>query len=222
MSDATAARPSDSATHMEPLSSIQRVGPMRRLYNWVLSWAETRYGTPALATISFTESSVFPIPPDVLQIALSVSKPRWSYWYAFVNTVASVAGGVLGWVIGYALWQSFSWFFFGYVPGFTEKNFSLVGERYQESAMLAIIGAAFTPIPFKIFTIAAGVFVVPLWTLVIAAFIGRGARFFLVATAIFLFGEKVKHYLEKYFEIAAVLLFALLIGGFIVVKYLLH
>ena len=75
---------------------------LRRLYDWVLHWAETPYGTPALFAISFAESSVFPIPPDVLQIALSVSRPRRSFYYALVSAVASVLGGIFGWLIGYA------------------------------------------------------------------------------------------------------------------------
>ncbi len=206
----------------EPITpAARRVGWIRGLYYWVLSWAETRYGTPALAGISFTESSFFPIPPDVLQIALSVSKPRWSFYYAAVSSIASVAGGVLGWCIGYIVWQSVQGFFFGYVPGFSEENFNYVTGKYQDNALLAIIGAAFTPIPYKIFTIAAGAAMVPLWTLVLGSLIGRTARFMIVAAAIFFFGEKVKDLLENYFEIATLLLFILLVGGFLLLKVLL-
>ena len=194
--------------------------PLRKLYNWVLSWADTPYGTPALAVISFTESSFFPIPPDVLQVALSVSRPRWSFYYATVNMLASVVGGILGWLIGYALWEAIGWMFF-YIPGFTQENFLKVQAAYQGTALLAIIGAAFTPIPYKIFTIAAGVFGVSLPVLIVGSVIGRGARFFLVATCIFFFGEKVRRLLETYFEIATLLAFALLVGGFVAVKYLL-
>lgn len=222
MSNAPAMSPRDRATTMEPLTTPQRIGPIRRLYNWVLSWAETRYGTPALATISFTESSFFPIPPDVLQIALSVSKPKWSYWYAFVSTLASVAGGVLGWVIGAVVWASIDQYFYAYVPGFSQAKFDWVSAQYQAGAFLAIVAAAFTPIPYKIFTIAAGACAVPLWTLVLASLVGRGARFFLVATAIYFFGERVKSLLEKYFEIACVVLFVALVGGFFAIKFLMH
>jgi membrane protein YqaA with SNARE-associated domain len=194
----------------------------RRLYDWVLSWAETRYGTQALALISFAESSFFPIPPDVLQMALSVGKPKRSFYYAGVSLIASIAGAVLGWWIGRELWDSMNGFFFDYIPGFTQENFDKVGEKYNEHAFLAIFGAAFTPIPFKIFTIASGVFEVKLHTLVIASLCGRGMRFFGVGALVFFFGPSVKELIDKYFEIVALVLFVLLVGGFVAVKYLLH
>ena len=200
--------------------AAKRPGFVKRLYNWVLSWAETPYGTPALFLIAFAESSFFLIPPDVLQIALSVAKPRRSYFYAAVATVGSVAGGVLGWAIGVFLWESLAGFFFDYVPGFTRHNFELVEQRYQEHAFLAIFGAAFTPIPYKVFTIASGVFEIGLGILVVASLLGRGARFMLVATAIFFFGPRVKHFLDTYFEWATLGLTLLAIGGFVAVKYL--
>lgn len=197
----------------------RRENPLRRLYHWVLHWADTPYGTPALAVISFTESSLFPIPPDVLQIALSVSRPRRSYYYAMVSAVASVLGGILGWFIGKVLWDSLGNFFFNYVPGFTLANFNTVHAHYNDNAFLYIFAAAFTPIPFKVFTIAAGVFDVSLGTLVVASALGRSGRFFAVATVIFFFGERAKRFLEKYFEAATLALLALGVGGFLVLKY---
>jgi membrane protein YqaA with SNARE-associated domain len=194
---------------------------VKRLYNWVLGWADTPYGTPALFVISFLESSFFPIPPDVLQIALSVAKPKRAYYYAAVSVVASVLGGVLGWWIGMNLWDSVQGFFFDNVPGFTRERFEMVGEKYNEHAFLAIFTAAFTPIPYKVFTIASGVFEVGLTTLVLASIVGRGGRFFSVATAIFFFGPTVKQWLEKYFELATVILLVVGALGFVAVKYLL-
>lgn len=196
-------------------------GPVRRLYDWVLSWADSPHGIRALFAISFAESSFFPIPPDVLQIALSVSKPKRSYVYAAVSTLGSVLGGVLGWVIGAFLWQHVSHVFFDHVPGFTHENFDLVAARYQEHAALAIFTAAFTPIPYKIFTIASGVFAVPLPVLVGASLVGRAGRFFAVATVFYFFGPTAKRWLEKYFELATITLLVLLVGGFFVVKALL-
>jgi membrane protein YqaA with SNARE-associated domain len=200
-----------------------RRGLVRRLYDWMLHWAHTPYGTPALAALSFAESSFFPIPPDVLQIALSVSRPRRAFFYAAVSAVASVAGAVLGWAIGYLFWEALSEFFYSYVPGCTEENFQLVGERYRDNATLTIIGAAFTPIPFKVFTIAAGTFhqYVSLSTLILASLVGRSARFFLVATFVYFFGQRAKELLDKYFALLTFLLFALLVGGFMAVKWLL-
>lgn len=193
---------------------------IKRLYLWVLGWAETRYGSPALFCLSFAESSFFPIPPDVLQIALSVGKPKRSYFYALVSVLGSVAGGVLGWYIGFAVWENgLSEVFFKYVPGVTPENFEKVRLRYDEHAFMAIFGAAFTPIPFKVFTIASGVFEVSLPTLIGASLLGRGARFMIVATAIFFFGPTVKVYLDKYFGLITFAVLALLIGGFVAVKY---
>lgn len=218
---ASSSEPSELTT-IGPISAAKAHGVLRGLYYWVLSWAHTRYGTPALFGISFAESSFFPIPPDVLQIALSVAKPRWSYYYAAVNAVGSVLGGVVGWLIGFLVWESTKGFFFSYVPGFSPDKFEYVVQLYQEHALLTIIGAAFTPIPYKIFTIAAGVCSVGLPVLILGSVIGRSARFLMVATAIFFFGEKVKHYLEKYLEIITFVMFVLLVAGFVAVKYLMH
>lgn len=198
-----------------------RPGALKRLYLWVLSWAESRYGTPALFVIAFAESSFFPIPPDVLQIALSVSKPKRSYLYALVAAAGSVLGGVLGWYIGHALWESMDTFFFEYVPGFTHHNFDLVRARYEEHAFVAIFGAAFTPIPFKVFTIASGVFEVALGTLILASSLGRSARFLIVATAIYFLGPQVKALLDRYLGIATFALLVLGVGGFLAIKLLL-
>ncbi len=198
----------------------ERPHALRRLYAWVLSWAGSRYGTPALGALSFAESSFFPIPPDVLQIALSVSRPRRSFLYAAVSTVASVAGGVVGWWIGTALWSALSGVFFVWVPGVTPGIFAQVGALYRESAFLAILTAAFTPIPFKVFTLASGVFDVPLPTLVAAAMLGRGGRFFGVAACVFFVGPGVKRFLDRYLELATVALLALGVAGFLVVKLL--
>jgi len=212
---------SENPTTTAESASRQR-GMVRRLYDWVLHWAETPYGTPALFGLSFAESSFFPVPPDVLQIALSVSKPRRSFYYATVSVVASVLGAILGWYIGYALWGALGDFFFNYVPGMTQENFALVQQKYDEYGFLAILIAAFTPIPFKVFTITAGVFGISLPVLLLASVLGRSARFYAVAACIFLCGPRVKEWIEKYFELATVLFVVLLIGGFLVIKYLVH
>ncbi len=211
-------------TSQEVATPPKRPNVIRRLYQWVLHWAETPYGTPALFAISFAESSFFPIPPDVLQIALSMSKPRWSFYYAAVSAIASVLGGVLGWLIGYAFWELLSGFFYNYVPGVTYENVDHVGNLYRDNAFWAIFAAAFTPIPYKVFTIAAGVFheYVSLQVLIIASILGRSGRFFLVATCIYLFGPRVHGLLEKYLEVATLALFALLVGGFVVLKQFAH
>ncbi|HOM16120.1 MAG TPA: YqaA family protein [Thermoguttaceae bacterium] len=199
----------------------KRPGPMKRLYRWVLHWAETPYGTPALFGLAFAESSFFPIPPDVLQIALSVSKPRRSFYYALVSGVGSVLGGIAGWVIGFAFWSAVSGFFYNYVPGCTPENFQRVQTLYEQNAFWAILGAAFTPIPYKVFTIAAGVFSIALPVLITASFLGRFGRFFLVASAIYFLGPGIQRLLDRYFEWVTLALFVLLVGGFLAIKYLL-
>lgn len=205
-----------------PEKAPRRAGPLKRLYHWVLHWADTPYGTPALAVLSFAESSFFPIPPDVLQIALSVSRPRRSFYYAAVSAVASVLGGIAGWYIGRFLWSGVGDFFFEHVPGFSLENFKYVERKYGENAFLAILAAAFTPIPYKVFTITAGVFYrsVSLETLILASVLGRSARFFLVATALFFFGARAQAILERHFEWLTLALFALVVLGFLAIRFL--
>ena len=197
----------------------RRPGILRALYRWVLHWADTPYGTPALFVLSFAESSFFPIPPDVLQIALSVSKPRRSFYYAAVSVVASVLGAILGWFIGYALWATIGGFVmthFGWL-GFTQENFDAVAELYGQYGFLAILVAAFTPLPFKVFTITAGMFHIGLPVLLLASVLGRSARFFTVAACMYVFGPPVKGLIDKYFEWAMLVFALLLIGGFVLI-----
>jgi membrane protein YqaA with SNARE-associated domain len=186
----------------------------------VLSWADSPHGTTALAAISFAESSFFPIPPDVLQIALSVGQPRRSFRFAAISTVASILGAVVGWAIGWGLWQSVQGFFYGVIPGFTPEKFVYVESLYQQNATFWLVLSAFTPIPFKIFTIAAGVCSVPLPTLIIASAIGRSGRFFLVATIMRVFGRPARDLLDRYLELLTILLGALIVAGFLALRFL--
>lgn len=192
----------------------------RRMYDWVLSLAHYKHATGALFLLSFAESSFFPVPPDVLQIALTLERRDRAWYYAAVSTVASVLGGVLGWVVGFALWAAVSGFFFSYVPGVTPENFALVEQKFQENAFLTIFTAAFTPIPYKVFTIAAGVFHISLWMLVVGSIVGRGGRFFLVAALLYIFGPPVKRFIEKYFNLLTLAFTGLLIIGLVVWKLL--
>lgn len=212
-----------SAASPDPSSAPPRRGLLRRLYGWVLHWAETPYGTPALFAIAFAESSFFPIPPDVLQIALSVSKPRRSFYYATISGLGSVLGGILGYLIGFAFWAAAGGFLMSVIPGLTQQNIDYVGELYRENAFWTIVCAGFTPIPYKVFTIAAGVFSqhVGLAVLIAGSTLGRFGRFFLVAAFLYFFGPGVKSLIEKYFDWAALAFAVLLILGFVVIKFLL-
>lgn len=211
-----------SAVVPEPKPDVPvKHGPIKRLYHWVLHWADTPHGLAALLLLSFIESSFFPIPPDVLLIALCMGAPRKSFRFALWCAVASVAGGALGYAIGYAAEPLGRWIIIdllGYANAWDK-----VALLYGENAFLAILTAAFTPIPYKVFTIAAGVFheQVSIWTLLGASAIGRSGRFFLVAGAIYLFGPPVKRLLDKYLELFTVLFMVLLVGGFVLIKYFL-
>ncbi|MDR2755643.1 MAG: DedA family protein [Planctomycetaceae bacterium] len=190
---------------------------IRQLYDWVLSWAETPYGSPVLFVLAFMESSFFPVPPDVLQIALSVSKPRRAFWYATISLIGSVLGAILGYYIGLKLWETTHDFFFTYI--FSQESFSRVENLYHTYDFWAVFIAAFTLIPYKIFTIAAGVCQISLFTLFLASVIGRGLRFYLVALLLFFFGPSIKIHIEKYFNYCVIILTILLIVGFVGIKY---
>jgi len=190
------------------------------MYDWTLSWAETKWGPAALGVLAFTESSFFPVPPDPLLMALTLGKPKRGLHFATLCTVCSVLGGIFGYFIGLYLWHAVDQFFFQYVPGFTEKNFLYVEGKYRENAFLAIFAAAFTPIPYKVFTVASGVFETGLAVLISASVLGRGTRFFLVAGLLRWIGEPAKHFIDRYFNLLTIAFFVLLAVGFWVVKYL--
>ena len=190
---------------------------LRRLYSWVLHWAETVYGTWALFFLAFCESSFFPIPPDILLIALSVSIPKRSLYYALVCSAGSVLGGCLGYLIG---WQ--------FMVGIGEKIISFYGltekveyiqSLYMQYDALAIGIAGFTPIPYKVFTISAGALGINFSVFVIASLVSRSMRFFLVGWLIYRFGAGIQAFIEKYFNTLAVAFTILLIAGFVIIKY---
>ncbi len=191
---------------------------LRFLYDWVLSWAHSRFGTIALAVLSFAESSFFPIPPDVLQLALSVERPKRSFFYAGVSAIASVCGAALGWYIGYALWEAVGPVF---VPAIiSQANMDKVGAFFDEWGFAALFVAAFTPIPFKAFTISAGVAGMSLPIVLLSSLVGRSARFFLMGSLVYFLGARVSRWIDKYFGWLTIALLVLLFGGFYCVKYL--
>jgi len=187
---------------------------LRRMYDWVLAWAETPYGPTALFILAFCEASFFPVPPDILLIALALSMPARALWYATLSSLGSVTGGVAGYLIGFLLWQSLAGFFFEYVPGFTPEIFAKVQGYFDQYDFLVVFAAGFTPIPYKIITIGAGVFGVNFPVFLIASIVSRSARFFLVAWLLKRYGNPVRGFIEKYFNWLALVFMALLIGGF--------
>lgn len=209
---------SPTAPPKAPLPAKKR-GLLRALYDWVLHWADTPYAVPALFVLSFAESSFFPIPPDVLLIALCIGNVQKGYRFATWCSIASVLGGIVGYGIGMFLWN-LSWvsgFFLTYV--FSQQTFDHVGELYKQYDFWIVFVAAFTPIPYKVITITAGVFATSFPMFVLASVVGRSARFFLVAWLFRRFGPPIKDFIERRFGLVTIAGTAMLIGGFVVIKY---
>lgn len=192
----------------------------RKLYDWVLHWAETPYGPTALFLLAFAESSFFPIPPDVLLIALCLGAITKSWKFAFYTAAGSVLGGMTGYLIGFGLWGAVDSFFFKYIPGFTVETFDKVLHHYQKSGFWYVFLAGLTPIPYKIFTIASGVFQMKFVPFIIASTISRSLRFFTIAALFRRFGPSIKSFIDKYFNLLAFLFFFLLILGFVLIKHI--
>lgn len=199
----------------------RRPGFVRRIYDWVLAWADHPAGVWVLAILAFAESSFFPIPPDVLLIALAIGKPKRAFWFATVCSFGSVLGGIAGYLIGAGLWQAVDTLFYAYVPGITPLGFAQVKTLYDTWNFWVIFTAGFTPLPYKLFTISAGVFDINFAMFLIASTISRTARFFLVAALIWKFGPPIKGFIDRYFNLLAVTFTVLLIGGFVVIKVVL-
>ncbi len=192
---------------------------MHRLYDQCMEWLQTPYGIWVLFLIAFVESSFFPIPPDVFLIALCIAVPKKAFKFAAVCAVGSVLGGAFGYGLGMwfmdSLGQSIMELY-----GLSDKYLT-VQELYRKYDAWAVGAAGFTPLPYKLFTITAGAFHINFPTFMLVSLVARSARFFLVAGFIWKFGAPVKVYIEKYFNILSTLFIVLLIGGFVLIKYLL-
>lgn len=190
---------------------------LRTTYNWVMGLAARKDALWVLAAIAFIESSVFPIPPDVLLIPMVLAARERAWRYAAVCTVASVVGGMLGYAIG----------FYGYEAvgrpivefyGATEQ-FAHVQSRYNELGAWFVFIAGISPIPYKIFTIASGVTGLDLVGFTVASIFGRGFRFFIVAALLWWKGPPILSFIERRLGLLTLLFSVLLLGGFIVIKY---
>ena len=190
----------------------------RRMYNWTIHWSKKKEAPYALFTIAFMESSFFPIPPDVLLIAMVMAQRKRWYVYAAICTLGSVCGALLGYFIGWGLYETVGkWIVSTY---HLESIIEIVRQKYEANAFLTIFTAAFTPIPYKAITITAGLFKIALPILIIASAIGRAGRFFLVALSLRIFGKKIENSIEKYFDIFSIALVGLFIIGILALKYL--
>jgi len=190
---------------------------LRRLYRWVLSLAERPSAPKALVAISFAESSFFPIPPDVMLIPMCLARPKHAFWYATICTIASVLGGLLGYAIGYLLYDTIGQFLiqlYGY--GEQAEEFRAA---YAEWGHWIILIKGLTPIPYKIVTITSGFAAYDLFWFTVLSVVTRGARFFIVATLLHFFGEPAREFIERRLEWVTLGALVLLVGGFVAAYY---
>ncbi len=192
---------------------------IRSMYDWVLHWAATPYALPALFFVAFVESSFLPIPPDVLLIAMTVAVPALWVKFSFVCSLASVIGGMFGYFIGYQFMDKVG----NRIVEFyhLHAEFEKIGALYNEHQALAVAAAGFTPLPYKIFALAAGSFKINFPVFVLMSAVSRCARFFLIGFIIHKFGPPIKVLIEKYFNLCSVVFFILLIIGFYLLKFVL-
>jgi len=199
---------------------------LRNLYDWVLKWSNSKYGPLMLGVMAFAEASFFPIPPDVLLIPLALGLRTKALRLAFICSLGSILGAIFGYVIGSFLWwegvNQFSWLarlFFNVIPGFTPEIFYSIQTKYEIWNFWVVFTAGFTPIPFKVITISAGAFDINFILFVIASTLSRSARFFLLSALIWKFGEPMRDFIDKYFNLLAIIFMILLIGSFFLIKY---
>ncbi len=192
---------------------------LRKLYDWILSWAEKPGGTVVLFVISGLETFIFPIPPDVLLIALALGEPRKAMYFALVCTVGSTVGGSIGYIIGYWFWEITKDFFLTYV--FSPEFFNRVAEVYRQNAFWTVYIVGFTPVSDKPFVIGAGVFSVNYIIFIISYTLSRATRFYTVALTIKVFGPKAKEFIDRYFNLLAVAFAVLILIGVAIAKFIL-
>lgn len=191
---------------------------LRRLYDWVIRLAEHKHAQTALFGVSFAESSFFPLPPDLMLIPMVLAERLKAWRFALITTIASVLGGLFGYFIGAVLFETVGKPIIE-LYGLGHKM-DVFFENYKTWGAVIVFVAGFTPIPYKVFTIASGVAGLSLPVFIVASLISRGARFFIVAGLLYLFGEQIRAFIEKYLGILTFVFTFVLIAGFVVIKYL--
>lgn len=191
---------------------------LRRLYDWTVSLAQTPWALAALAVIAFLESSVFPIPPDILMIPMIIAAPRRAFLIAGVCTLSSVAGGALGYWIGSAMFETWGI----RILEFYHKAdaFTVFQERFNAQGHWAVLFAGITPFPYKVITITSGATGLPFAQFMFWSLVARGLRFFVVAALLWKFGEPIRNFVERKLGLFFTLFMLLLIGGFVVARYM--
>lgn len=190
---------------------------LRTLYDWTMSLAATRHAEKALASVSFIESSVFPIPPDVLLIPMVLSERAKWLRYALICTVSSVLGALLGYFIGAFLYEAVGQPILAFYG--KEDAFDQVAGWYNTWGGWGVLFAAVTPFPYKVLTIFSGATGLNLVTFVVVSIIGRGLRFFLVSWLLYKFGPPIRVFIEKNLGLLFTLFMVLLVGGFVAIRY---
>ena len=190
--------------------------PVRRLYEWVLGWAETRHAAKAMAALAFTEAIFFPVPADVLLVALCLGKPKRSFFWATLCTGASVLGGTTAMLLGLAIGPDRVTGAMAFV-GLGEKAGQAL-DIFRHYGFWAVAIAALTPVPYMVFSWVAGFAEIAIWQFLVASVIFRSMRFFAVAGLVYAFGARAKRFIDKYFNLATILFMLLVIGVFVLVK----
>lgn len=184
----------------------------KRLYDWTLSLAGSPRATPALAAISFAESSFFPIPPDVVLVPMALAKPEKAFYYATVCTIASVLGGIVGYGIGYLLYETVGQWVINFY-GLADKAESLRAS-YAQWGWLVILVKGVTPISYKLVTIVSGLLEYNFLLFILLSIITRGARFFIVAGLLNRYGDQARTLLDRHFGVFMALIIAFVVFGF--------
>lgn len=193
---------------------------VRRLYDWMLAWADSPHAGRALFLLAFAESSVFPIPPDPLLITLALGRRDKALTYAFLCSLGSVLGGLFGYLIGATLWEGVDGFFYDWIPGFTPAGFEAFAAHYEQHGFLIVFVAGFTPVPYKVITIASGALNLNVLVFTFASLVSRSARFYLLAFLVRQFGPPIRIFIDRWFDRLALALLVLGVGGFVALKLL--
>ena len=191
---------------------------MRSLYDWTLKKSSHPKAIWFLSFISFIESSIFPVPPDIILIPMSIVNKARAFFYALVCTISSVLGGLVGYIIGSLLFNTIGIMIIDFYD--LNENVDDFKEYYRLYGAWIVIVAGFTPFPFKVITLSSGLFNLNIIVFITCAIISRGARFYLLSFLIYYYGEKVKNFIDKYFNILSYLLIIVLLIFIFLFKFI--
>ena len=187
-----------------------------KLYTKVLLYSKTKFAPLVLSLIAFWEAIIFPIPPDIILIPMSLANRQKALFFASLTTLFSVLGGMVGYLIGYLLWNEVGEPLI-YSLGYSEA-YSSFARIYDENGLMIVLIGALTPFPFKIVAIVSGAAAYPFLIFFIAAIVSRGLRFYTIAIVIYIWGNHINYFLTKYLGLVFIFITALLIGGYLYIK----